>query len=271
MPGAYCSQCGAEVSAGDKFCSRCGHSTGGENLAAPESPTTPTERPKRSWRAKLTLGCLGSLGLLFIFIVCVSALLNYAEDDEAQTEPQAIESSPVPTAQPGPSPESPATVSPVPNLRGSAPQSEAVILNDPSELVFSIQDFPSGWQVADQGAKDEGYEIRAVKLGSTLGTLEKVVVSWVRVYSDREAATEGYLESKGGFVGQFRLDDPSIGDESFSYEGNATFEVVFRTQNVLAETSMFSAYGGSNGEVKQWAEDLKTKIDREKRLGTTEP
>ena len=38
-------------------------------------------------------------------------------------------------------------------------QSQQLIINDPSELNFSIQDFPEGWQIASKGESAEGLSV----------------------------------------------------------------------------------------------------------------
>jgi hypothetical protein len=130
-----------------------------------------------------------------------------------------------------------------------------------SDLTLKIADFPQGWQIADEGDKDEGYEVRVVKLNSVSPQiLDKVVVSWVKVFADTTGTSTAYQEERQSKAGTFRLDNPGIGDESYVYSGNGTFEVLSRHANVLARTSMYNQYGGSLDEVKQWAKKVDSKV-----------
>ena len=138
--------------------------------------------------------------------------------------------------------------------------SKQLIINDPEELIFTIGDFPAGWQIQSKGASEEGYQVDAIKLASGIPLIETIVAAWVRVFPSVEAASNEYDQQRQKKAGTFRLDDPEIGDESFTYEGNLTDEVYFRTRNVLAKVTMFTEYGGSLKNVKQWAEKLEAKI-----------
>ena len=150
-------------------------------------------------------------------------------------------------------------------------QSQQLIINDPSELNFSILDFPVGWQIESKGESSDGYHFRAIKLGSVIRDPEKVVVSWARVFPSIEAASKDYHQQRKEKAETFPLDNPGIGDESFVYEGNATDEVYFRIRNILVRVTMYTQYGGSLKNAKQWAEKLEAKIDQVKSLGASLP
>jgi len=172
-----------------------------------------------------------------------------------------------------PTPVSDPTSVPIDSSRSTATeaQSDFLITNPQTELTFTIDDFPLGWQMESQGEADGGYQVRAIKLGTIITLPEDVVASWVKVFPSRGAASASYIEQRQQKAQRFRLDDPNIADESFIYEGNATDEVYFRTRNVLARVTMFTQYGGSLSEVTQWAQNLEAKIDEVKRLGDSRP
>ncbi|MFC1935775.1 hypothetical protein ACFLX9_03335 [Chloroflexota bacterium] len=184
---------------------------------------------------------------------------------------------PEPAANPTPSP----THTPVPGATvtptsGSTPTPTAistplpiaqVITNEPSELNLSLPDFTMGWQIADKGENEGGYQVRALKLGSVIAYPEVVMTSWVRVFPNVDGAAQNYATERLAKADKFVLDNPRVGDESFRYFGNATYEVYFRAANVLARVNMYSTYGGSLEAVTQWAEKLESKINQVKHLG----
>lgn len=145
--------------------------------------------------------------------------------------------------------------------------SQQVIINDPKELNFTINDFPVGWQMETQEESGDGYQIRAVKLGTVIVVPEEIVSSWVGVFSDIDTAKLDYETRRQGHANRFRLEDPEIGESSYTYEGNATDEVIFRVGNVIAQVTMFTQYGGSIKNVERWANQLVDKIARLQRLG----
>ena len=149
----------------------------------------------------------------------------------------------------------------------STTPTDPLIINNPLELNFDIQDFPVGWQIESKGETAGGYQFRAVKLGSAIRFPEKVVVSWARVFPSIEAASKDYRLQLNEKAELFSLDNPGLGDESFIYEGNATNEVYIRIRNLLVRVTMYTQYGGSLKNANQWAERLEAKIDGVKRLG----
>ena len=137
--------------------------------------------------------------------------------------------------------------------------SQQVIINDSKELNFTVNDFPIGWQMETQKESDGGYQIRAVKLGTVIVLPEEIVSSWVGVFADSDAAHKEYETRRKGHGDRFRLDDLAIGESSYTYEGNATDEVIFRVRNVIAQVTMFTQYGGSLKDVEKWAVQLEKK------------
>jgi hypothetical protein len=157
----------------------------------------------------------------------------------------------------------PSSATPTSAVASNAPQPTAVrlITVAPSDLNLTIDDFPAGWQMNERSNKDGGYEIRVIKLNSTFVTLlDKVVITWAKVLDDVPTASGVYQEERRNKGSTFRLDNPGIGDESYGYSGNATFEVFFRISNVVARAQMFNQYGGSDREAKQWAQKLADRI-----------
>lgn len=144
------------------------------------------------------------------------------------------------------------------------PRQPRLISNPASELNFTINDFPVGWQMAEQGESGNGYEITAVKLFTTF--VEKLVKSWVRVFPSVRAADVEFSLQRGT-LNNFRLESPNVGDDSYMYEGNATDEVLFRVDNVIARVTMFTQYGGSLKDVEKWAEKLESRIHEVRRDG----
>lgn len=140
-------------------------------------------------------------------------------------------------------------------------QTPSLITTSASTLNFTIADFPSGWQINQKGDKDGGYEVRIIKINEIApAVLDKIVISWVKVFPDTAVASASYEADRKTKAETFHLDNASIGDESYIYSGNATFEVLSRHNNVLVRTQMFNQYGGSLDEVKQWAKKLDSKI-----------
>jgi TolB protein len=178
-----------------------------------------------------------------------------------------ISSSPTPTkATSAATPNLPTP--PSPTLAPAVKQQTALLItNSPIELNFDLQDFPVGWQIESKGEFQGGYRFRALKLGIVPSLPEGIVVSWIRVFPGIDAARNNYIERRIQMADRFRLDDPRIAEESFIYEGNTIDEVFFRLRNVLVSVTMYTQYGGSLREVKQWAQKLEAKIDRTKRLG----
>ena len=131
------------------------------------------------------------------------------------------------------------------------------ITNEASDLNFTINDFPTGWQMTKQGESGNGHEITAVKLFTVV--VEDMVVSWVGVFPSVDAA-ELEFESRRGELSNFRLDDPNIGDNSYIYEGGLKDEVLFRVENVIGQVTMFTQFGGSLGDVEKWAKKLEERI-----------
>ena len=150
------------------------------------------------------------------------------------------------------------------NNENPAPEQPRLISNPASELNFTINNFPSGWQMTEQGESGDGYEITAVKLFTAF--VEKLVKSWVRVFPSVEAADAEFNLQRGSFS-NFRLESPNISDDSYMYEGNATDEVYFRVENVIARVTMFTQYGGSLNNVEDWAEKLESRIQEVRRDG----
>jgi len=162
----------------------------------------------------------------------------------------------------------PATQTPSELVQGAqSATSQQVIINDPKELNFNINDFPVGWQMGTQQESGVGYEVRVLKLGSVIAVPEKIVSSWVGVFPDSDSAKEDYEVRRKRHADRFRLNDPEIGDKSYIYEGNATDEVIFRVNNVVAQVTMFTQYGGSLKDVERWANQLADKIARFQLLG----
>ena len=153
-----------------------------------------------------------------------------------------------------------------PGSRSKSDSPQQVIINDPSELNFTIGDFPVGWQMETQKESDGGYQVRAVKLGTIIVIPEEIVSSWVGVFPNSDAAKQDFDGRREEHENQFRLEDPGIGDSSYIYQGNATDEVIFRVRNVVAQVSMFTQYGGSLKEVEKWANVLELKIGELQRL-----
>lgn len=139
---------------------------------------------------------------------------------------------------------------------------QQVIINDPKELNLTINDFPIGWQRNGQTESDGSYEIQVVKIGTFIALPEEKVHSWVGVFPDTSSAKEDYEGRRIGHGDRFRLEELKIGDSSYIYEGNATVEAIFRVRNVIANVKMFTQYGGSLNDVKNWANQLNDKIER---------
>ena len=82
----FCTECGAAVSATDKFCAGCGHILGG-GVPAPSTtpPLTPRRPPPRNWRsAKLDKILL--VGLLLVGSCNVAVLVNAPQWPESAEE-----------------------------------------------------------------------------------------------------------------------------------------------------------------------------------------
>ncbi len=159
---------------------------------------------------------------------------------------------------------------PTPTLRPTP----MLIVNDPSELDLSIQDFPFGWQTNGEtniSGAHQGVFLKAG--GGLLGPVpQDLVQSKVNLYPSISDASNAFNNVKAAFAKTHVLDDPKIGEESYSYEGGDGYQVAFRTLNVVGTISMpTSLYGGSLNEAIQWATKLKVKMDRVKRLGAQIP
>ena len=102
MPSRYCTQCGAEVAADDKFCTVCGaavdQTTPAETVVptgTPAVPATPTAQP----RSKLPVIALSLLGVLVVAAVAFGvyrATIDTAPSAEEIVAMQAAEGLPYP-------------------------------------------------------------------------------------------------------------------------------------------------------------------------------
>jgi len=140
-----------------------------------------------------------------------------------------------------------------------------VVTDDASALALGITDFPSGWQAESEGRPhEEGYQTRMLKIGNIgafTGRPEEFVVSWARVFPDVLSAREEFVAIRDDNQGKFPLGQPDIGIISFSYTGNAQFEVTFVLANVLARVTTYTQLGGSLRETETWARAMESKID----------
>jgi len=142
-------------------------------------------------------------------------------------------------------------------------ESKLIVISSAADLNFTIQDFPDGWQAAGEGPELDGHQITVIELGPLshlTGTLDDLVISWVRVFPSYDEATNAYIQFMSEKGKTYSLDDPKLGDTSFMYRGGSQIEVYFRTKNVLARVTMQELYGGTLESAIEWAKKLEDRI-----------